>query len=580
MDTVTKMHIPSRYWLAKIAPGSRIFRRILSINQEHAHCISMPLRFIRTFSVPSSTRYRFLDYARYHWTTHTKHVEIGGQLWDKFTRLALTSNETWKLHPWTTGDRSQLSQLRAMFGWAVKEHHLPLFRLALQFESHIQKICDLPLVGEGLPALHFACKQGHDEIVSQLLAFCNNNKPDQNGSTPLHYAVARGHINVVNILLNQKNVTVHLSPNILEPLLLLATSTGHTDIANNLIEHGAPIEAQNAWSGTSLIVAAAAVHVSTMELLQGGANVEAKDNGKQSARLRAFGNRHWEIVSGLLDFELREGIYEIESVLLSGIQDDEPKLVYLFIGKGLNPNSTFFTHKPSDGHSSGTVLTWAARKGYVTLVQVLINNGADISLRDDSGCTPLTWAARGGHATIVQVLIDNGADINLQDDAGCTPLSRAAEFNHKGTVTLLIACGAEINFPFNNYAPLQIASIRGNKEIKELLLKHGARWTPSIEERDHKGRTPLLLAVEEGNNKRVKLLIDHGASLDTRDHASRTPLMQAAEKGNEAVVETLLRCGANHELRDADGVDALGLAIKNGHFTVADLLLDSFKKVS
>lgn len=54
--------------------------------------------------------------------------------------------------------------------------------------------------------------------------------------------------------------------------------------------------------------------------------------------------------------------------------------------------------------------------------------------------------------------------------------------------------------------------------------------------------------------------------------------MQAAEKGNEAVVETLLRCGANHELRDADGVDALGLAIKNDHFTVADLLLDSFKK--
>lgn len=32
--------------------------------------------------------------------------------------------------------------------------------------------------------------------------------------------------------------------------------------------------------------------------------------------------------------------------------------------------------------------------------------------------------------------------------------------------------------------------------------------------------------------------------------------------------------------RDADGVDALGLAIKNDHFTVADLLLDSFKKVS
>lgn len=54
--------------------------RIFSTKQKLAHCISMLLRPIRTGFVPSSTRYRFLDYVRYHWTTLTKHVEVGVQL--------------------------------------------------------------------------------------------------------------------------------------------------------------------------------------------------------------------------------------------------------------------------------------------------------------------------------------------------------------------------------------------------------------------------------------------------------------------------------------------------------------------
>jgi len=75
----------------------------------------------------------------------------------------------------------------------------------------------------------------------------------------------------------------------------------------------------------------------------------------------------------------------------------------------------------------------------------------------------------------------------------------------------------------------------------------------------------------------MRLLTNHGASLDAGDHASRTPLMQAAERGSETIVKTLLRFGANHELRDADGVDALRLATKNNHPHVVYLQSSSKK---
>lgn len=48
--------------------------------------------------------------------------------------------------------------------------------------------------------------------------------------------------------------------------------------------------------------------------------------------------------------------------------------------------------------------------------------------------------------------------------------------------------------------------MKGNKDIEELLLKYGAKPSDrnrgaSIEGRDHKGRTSLLLVAEEGSNK-------------------------------------------------------------------------------
>ena len=37
-------------------------------------------------------------------------------------------------------------------------------------------------------------------------------------------------------------------------------------------------------------------------------------------------------------------------------------------------------------------------------MQLLLDEGADIESRDDSGQTPLSWAAEGGHEAIIKLL--------------------------------------------------------------------------------------------------------------------------------------------------------------------------------
>jgi ankyrin repeat protein len=56
---------------------------------------------------------------------------------------------------------------------------------------------------------------------------------------------------------------------------------------------------------------------------------------------------------------------------------------------------------PPKDHSGRTPLSWAAGSGHSTVVQLLINRGANIESRSGSGGTPLPWATENGHNEVV-----------------------------------------------------------------------------------------------------------------------------------------------------------------------------------
>jgi hypothetical protein len=87
-----------------------------------------------------------------------------------------------------------------------------------------------------------------------------------------------------------------------------------------------------------------------------------------------------------------------------------------------------------------TALMLAVSHGRLDMVQLLLEAGADVNIRDEDGSTALMCAAEHGHVEIVKLLMHH-PDINLAatDNDGLTALSVAMEAGHRDIGVLLYA---------------------------------------------------------------------------------------------------------------------------------------------
>jgi cytohesin len=79
----------------------------------------------------------------------------------------------------------------------------------------------------------------------------------------------------------------------------------------------------------------------------------------------------------------------------------------------------------ASGPTGGTALHQAARRGYVSVAQALLDHNATLDALDAKGQTPLRRAVNCRQLQIVRLLVRHGADPHLADRRGVTPLDTA-----------------------------------------------------------------------------------------------------------------------------------------------------------
>lgn len=89
---------------------------------------------------------------------------------------------------------------------------------------------------------------------------------------------------------------------------------------------------------------------------------------------------------------------------------------------------------------------------------------------------------------------------------------------------------------------LELAINNGNDKIVELLVKYGANTNEMLSNRWF----PLLWSIEMGNVTSIpEILINNGANVNQVGMEDKTPLHYAAEKNYDAIARQLIQNGAN-----------------------------------
>ncbi len=197
-----------------------------------------------------------------------------------------------------------------------------------------------------------------------------------------------------------------------------------------------------------------------------------------------------------------EGGRHGETALMVASRKGNFALVKLLISKGADINAR--------GTYGDTALIAAAWTCQLEVAQYLIEKGAEVNAKNDVyGSTALNIAAGKCHdIRLVRLLLDNGADLHIRNKGGDSPFFSAAKDGDPSIVNMLLKAGANINEINRGYTALMFAVMRGNEDVVSLLIDKKI----DINARNNSGKTALDIAKDNRKSGIVELLKKAGAT--------------------------------------------------------------------
>jgi ankyrin repeat protein len=215
-------------------------------------------------------------------------------------------------------------------------------------------------------------------------------------------------------------------------------------------------------------------------------------------------------------------------------------------------------------------LQLASYCGDRSLVQSLLEKGADPNAWNRYFGNAVYAAAYSGHADVVRLLVDTGAHTHHMGFYG-TPLEAAAHQGHVEVMRFLLNRETSGHFTCKASYCLLYASEEGHEEAVRFLL---AQPTIDVNPTNAMGQTPLLLAAQNEHRGTARLLLgrlDIEPNVYCRGHTS---LLLAALWGWTDIVQLLLaRPDTNPNPKNTRGNTPLAAAVDGGHEEMVEKLL-------
>ncbi|KAF1325074.1 Tkl protein kinase, partial [Globisporangium splendens] len=432
---------------------------------------------------------------------------------------------------------------------------------------------------DGHTALFFAICARDKELV-QLLVDAGA-RADASAENCLVLACTLGDVVIVDTLLHADGAKfndVYLAYGNISPLYA-ACKSGHLEIVELLVAHGAFLDDVDEDGVTPFMAAAGNGHLRIVSLLadQGAATERATPSGLSVAYYAAYSGYFRMLRFFVRErMALRDGDGNLTNLLDGAVRGGQ-----FVIAKYLLETLNLADEDIDE------CLALAVRFRHLELVELLLEHDADVAYARDDGTTALHFAAQVGDAEITKVLLSHGANLTQARTTSTryTPLHEMAKVGHSDLLAFVSRNRHETDFAAvfsgseDTLTPLHLAAGNGHTDAVRVLVGIMRDCGVNVDVRGPRGQTPLIVAAESGFLEVVRVLVTLGdANVDARTDNGSTALIGASCVGEFEIVQFLCECGADVDLSMAtmgrQQVTALHAASQYGHVDVVEYLLE------
>jgi ankyrin repeat protein len=278
-----------------------------------------------------------------------------------------------------------------------------------------------------------ACGEGKVGLVREIVRHMGNQEleeKDKDERTALHWAALEGHTEVVAIL-RGKGAQTDIRDAARSTPLMLAASRGHLGVVQLLVQHmeGQGLEAAKPDGRTALHLAVQGGHEAVVTfLLRQGAQATNGDWNGETPFMSAVAGGHVGMAQLFLELQGARMLDERDSigktVLHWAVEGGHAEAAALLLRNGAGASIR-------DDYGR-TPLMWVGDEGRLGALKILLQEVGEQGLRerDFDGRTVLHHAALLDHDAAIQALLLAGADPTIRDNEGRTPRAIAEEFGH------------------------------------------------------------------------------------------------------------------------------------------------------
>ncbi|KAG4431327.1 hypothetical protein IFR05_013188 [Cadophora sp. M221] len=462
---------------------------------------------------------------------------------------------------------------------------------------HSPKSINQRVPAYGTTLLLWAAKRGHEDMLRIILECPNVDRyaKDKTGCNSLWLAVNSGDFRSVSMLLedergeprlrkiwvNQLDISNSFSP------LQLAVNTGFLEIVELLLmDKDTEVNKASPDGTTAFLTAVIAGDEPVVRTLADNPAVDTTVTNCDgyTALMLACENCHLKIVRFLLNehrihpIDVDATDRRMKTALCHAARAKEPAIVKLL----LDSNASVHRQIPPYNRNPSML---AVESGCFGVVKMFITHGGlDLNATDDNGYTVLTLAAVMNHGNIVRLLLNEGADPNVRSTRSQrTPLMEAAYVGSAAAIRELLLCPridySCVNdadrtatwFIINGPQDESWASNNNSKQYlstEEIFLEFESN-TINVNEVDIEGLTPLiLLAGRASKHLQVRRLLELGADLQYQSLATRTSAFHAAAASLQIrTLNELLEFSMGNDMFDSKDLDnATPLSYAAGNF--------------